>query len=385
MNNTHETINNAPYLCLFGIGVSLHDCCRQLVLSLGRKPDFMCDNDPEKWCREYLGIRCISPDELGQFGEEVVVVITVRKYEAIYSQLSALGISTVLVACFDQGYDVVRDIKRLSSYSFPPYVQGEAWPERSRRDRGGDWLILAGKWTFITGAARGIGRQIALEMARLGSHVILHSRLVEHTNELAESCSALGIEVRQIAAELSDSTQLEVMLDDLENCYPPIDILFNNAAISLPCGSGPWDISSQDYLTHFSVNTIAPIRICYRLIPPMIKRGFGRVINISSTIQKRPGEMAYACSKAALNKFVHDMAQSLEGTGVMMSLVCPGYVRSDMGGPAAPHPVQSVIPGALLGAVLDEEMNGRWFIAQDYAGLDLQAAIQKSKFYYNQE
>ena len=106
-----------------------------------------------------------------------------------------------------------------------------------------------------------------------------------------------------------------------------------------------------DYLKHYAVNTVAPIRICYRLIPPMIKRGFGRVINISSTIQKRPGEMAYACSKAALSKFVHDMAPGLEGTGVMMSLVCPGYVRSDMGGPNAPHRVESVIPGALLGAL----------------------------------
>ena len=93
--------------------------------------------------------------------------------------------------------------------------------------------------------------------------------------------------------------------------------------------------------------------------------------------------MAYACSKAALNKFVHDLAPSLEGTGVMMSLVCPGYVRSDMGGPNAPHPVESVIPGVLLGAVLDKDINGRWIIAQDYAGLDLATAKEKAKFYYN--
>jgi hypothetical protein len=56
-----------------------------------------------------------------------------------------------------------------------------------------------------------------------------------------------------------------------------------------------------------------------------------------------------------------------------------------MGGPDAPHPVESVIPGALLGALLDGDVNGRWFIAQDYAGLDLPAAMQKAKFYYGQE
>jgi hypothetical protein len=69
----------------------------------------------------------------------------------------------------------------------------------------------------------------------------------------------------------------------------------------------------------------------------------------------------------------------------MMSLVCPGYVRSGMGGPNAPHPVESVIPGALLGALLDGDINGRWFIAQDYAGLDLPTAMKKAKFYYGQE
>ena len=69
----------------------------------------------------------------------------------------------------------------------------------------------------------------------------------------------------------------------------------------------------------------------------------------------------------------------------MMSLACPGYVRSDMGGIDAPHPVESVIPGVLLGALLDEEVNGRWFIAQDYAGLDLAAAMDRARFYYNQE
>ena len=62
--------------------------------------------------------------------------------------------------------------------------------------------------------------------------------------------------------------------------------------------------------------------------------------------------MAYACSKAALNKFVYDYAPSLNGTGVMMSLADPGWLKTDMGGAAALHPVESVSPGILLGALL---------------------------------
>jgi 3-oxoacyl-[acyl-carrier protein] reductase len=371
--STHENrriLNNAQHICLFGVGVSLHDCYRQLVMAFGREPDFLCDNDPGKWGNEFLGIKCIAPDKLGQLGDQTVVVITIRKYEEIYRQLSNMGLKNIYVACFDQGYDIVGDIKRLGAEQMSGSSETFVSP-------------VKGKWTLITGAARGIGRQIAQEMARLGSNIIVHSRKISHTEEIVETCSETGVTVKPIAAELGNMSQLEEMLDILQNRFPAIDIVFNNAAISLPCGSDPWNISSQHYLAHYAVNAIAPIKICYRLIPPMIKRGFGRVINISSTIQRRPGEMAYGCSKAALNKFVHDLAPSLEGTGVMMSLVCPGYVRSDMGGPAAPHPIESVIPGALLGAVLDNNSNGRWFIAQDYTGLDLLAAMKKAKFYYN--
>ncbi|MEI6826587.1 MAG: SDR family NAD(P)-dependent oxidoreductase [Desulfuromonadales bacterium] len=368
----NNRLSNTKYLCLFGIGASLNDCYRQLLVSLNRKPDYLCDNDQGKWGQEFFGIKCLSPEELAKLGDEVAVVITVRRYEEIYRQLSDAEFKNVFVACFGQGYDIVDDIKRL---------------EVGQRTQSHEPIInpVQGRWTLITGSARGIGRQIALAMARVGSNVVLHSRQNTHTLELAESCAALGVEVKQIAADLGDSHQLEAMLDIMENSFPPIDVIYNNAAISLPCGADPWDISSQDYMTHFAVNAIAPIRICYRLTPPMVRRGFGRIINVSSTIQKRPGEMAYACSKAALNKFVHDLAPTLEGTGVMMSLVCPGYVRSDMGGPTAPHPVDSVIPGALLGAILDGNINGRWFIAQDYAGMDLQTAMNRASFYYSQE
>ncbi|MGA3113156.1 MAG: SDR family oxidoreductase [Syntrophobacteraceae bacterium] len=372
MENRRNRFYDAQYICLFGLGVQFRDCYRQLVLSLGREPDFLCDNAPEKWGHEFFGKRCISPAELCQLGGSIGVVITVRRYEEIHRQLCEMGLNNISVACFDRGYDVVHSIKELG-------IEQLASEKEFRED------LVKGKWTLVTGAARGVGRQIAMAMAKLGSNIIAHSRRIEHTAELVEACSALGVLAKPIAAELGNFAELEEMLENLEHLFPPIDIVFNNAAISLPCGSDPWNISSGDYLEHYAVNTIAPVRIGCRLIPPMIKRGFGRVVNISSTIQGRPGEMAYACSKAALSKFVHDMAPGLQGTGVAMSLVCPGYVRSDMGGPDAPHPVESVIPGALLGALLDGDINGRWFIAQDYAGLSLPSAMQKAKFYYGQE
>ena len=393
MTSSRGRLDGSQLLVLFGLGVQFQDCYRQLVLSLGRAPDLLCDNDPAKWGRSFFGIRCISPAELSELGGGTAVVITVRKYEALHRQLRELRLKDLFVACFDRGYDLVHDVKALDAGP-------EAWPSGSAvlsaepdvnrpervaqgRETGerNTALPVQGLWTLVTGASRGVGRQIALEMARLGSHVVVHSRQIGHTKELVAACAELGVQVVAVAAELDDLGALERMLDGLERSVPQIDIVFNNAAISHPCG-GPWSVSPSNYLQHYAVNAVAPILICNRLLPAMIRRGFGRVVNVSSTIQKRPGELAYACSKAALSKYVHDLAPSLEGTGVMMSLLCPGFVRSDMGGAGASHPVESVLPGALLGALMDGDVNGRWFIAQDYAGLELPQAIERARFYY---
>ena len=76
----------------------------------------------------------------------------------------------------------------------------------------------------------------------------------------------------------------------------------------------------------------------------------------------------YAASKAALDKFVRDTVGKLHGTGVTMNLLDPGWLRTDLGGPKAPNPVESVLPGALVPALVDDDMQGQWFSAQDYAG-----------------
>jgi NAD(P)-dependent dehydrogenase (short-subunit alcohol dehydrogenase family) len=372
MENRRNKFYDSRYLCLFGLGVQFQDCYRQLVLSLGREPDFLCDNAPDKWGREFFGKKCISPGELAELGDGAAIVITIRRYEDVYRQLREMGLSNISVACFDRGYDVVHSIKGLE-------IDQLASKEEFRGD------LVQGRWTLVTGASRGVGRQIALEMAKLGSNIIAHSRSVSHVKEVIDMCLAFGVQVVPVAAELSELAEVEAMLSHLEHLVPQIDIVFNNAAVSPPCPSGFWSLSHQDYLATFSVNTIAPIRICHRLIPSMIQRGFGRVINITSSIQRRPAAMAYACSKAALDKFVHDLAPSLQNTGVMIIMVDPGWLRTDLGGARAPHAVESVIPGVLLGALLDGDVSGRWFIAQDYAGLDLPTAMQKAKFYYSQQ
>lgn len=236
-------------------------------------------------------------------------------------------------------------------------------------------LDVKGKWALITGSSRGVGSHVVTSLAELGCNLVLHSRTKEHTAKLAESLRAKGIQVVTVAAELSDQSQVDAMLDEVLSTVPQIDILYNNAAVMTPWRENPWTTPAEDFRRSFEVNVIALARICNRLVPLMLGRQWGRVVNVSSGIMNEPQLTAYALSKAALDKYVRDFAPSLKGTGVMMNLLDPGWLRTDLGGPNAPNDPSSVIPGALVPALLDDGISGRFFRAQDYAGKTIAAAM----------
>lgn len=236
---------------------------------------------------------------------------------------------------------------------------------------------LQGKWSFVTGASRGVGAYLAKGLADLGSNLVLHSRDLAHTSDLAARLRVSGVTVVTVAAELSDPTQIDPLLDRVQ-AAAQIDILYNNAAIQVPKQAANWQTSVGDLRRSLEVNLISVIRICDRLAPPMQARGWGRIINLTSGIVDQPEQTAYAVSKAGVDKYVRDFAPKLQGTGVQMNLLDPGWLRTDLGGPNAPGHPASVLPGALIPALLDNGESGRFFRAQDYAGLSLAAALQKA-------
>lgn len=227
---------------------------------------------------------------------------------------------------------------------------------------------LKGKTALITGASRGVGRQIALELGRRGCSVILHSRTLSHTENLLSELQQLSTQVYQIDAELSDTVAVQSLYQRVIDNWGHIDILYNNAAIMTPYHSDIFITNAEEYLLSFKVNTIAPITLCNLFLPDMIKHNYGRIVNITSGIKDQPQLMAYAASKAALDKYVYDMAPHLKGTGVTMNLVDPGWLRTDLGGPNAPNAVESVIPGAIVPIVQSDDTCGKWFSAQEYVG-----------------
>ncbi len=230
---------------------------------------------------------------------------------------------------------------------------------------------IKGKWALVTGASRGIGRQVSLGLADYGCNVILHSRDLAHTGLLAAALSAKGVEVRQISAELGEPDQVETMLTQLLNEGPNVDILYNNAAIQIGYREDWLNVPTEEIRKSFEVNCTALIRICHRLIPGMIQRGWGRVINVTSGVKDQPQLIAYAVSKAAVDKFVLDTAEHLKDKGVLMNLMDPGWLRTDLGGSNAPGSVESVLPGALVPVLIDDGTVAKLFHAQDWAGKEI--------------
>ena len=164
---------------------------------------------------------------------------------------------------------------------------------------------------------------------------------------------------------------------DLVTCNPPYKV--NNAGFQIAYRTDYYNTPADDYEVSFNVNTIAPAMICYHFLPKMTERGFGRIVNTTSGIDKEPEQAGYSAAKAALDKITKDMASRLGGTGVAMNLTDPGWCRTDLGGPNAPNAPESAIPGVIIGAFVDDTVNGQIFHAQDFAGMILEEAVNSIK------
>ncbi len=238
---------------------------------------------------------------------------------------------------------------------------------------------VKGRWALITGASRGIGYLTALFMAEQGCNLVLHSRNLEHTQKVLDEVRAHGVEAYCVAAELANHDEVVAMLDEIEAKGTAIDIVFNNAAVQIAYRKDYWQTPIEDFDMSFRINFIAITTICYRLLPKMIERGFGRVINTTSGIKNEPEQAGYSASKAALDKYTIDLASKLDGTDVLINLTDPGWCRTDLGGSQAPNAPEDSLPGVAVGAFMDDKRSGRFFHASSFIGMSLQEAVEKAE------
>jgi short-subunit dehydrogenase len=228
-------------------------------------------------------------------------------------------------------------------------------------------IDIKNRWALITGASRGVGLRIATSLAEKGCRVILHSRDLSHTEILLNELNAAGHQVYEVDAELNSATDIEGLISQVNKITNnQLDILYNNAAI-MTTYRPVFEPTIEDYQTSFMVNCIAPAKLCDAFLPAMLARNWGRIVNVSSGIINEPELMPYSCSKAALDRYVRDMLPTLEGTNVLMNLLDPGWLRTDLGGEKADNHPDSVIPGAIIPITLTQNSgSGKLYHAQDY-------------------
>jgi len=229
---------------------------------------------------------------------------------------------------------------------------------------------LAGRWALVTGGSRGIGQQVALGLAQFDCNVVVHGRKREHARQTLGMLAEYPVETAVVAGDLSTKAGIGAVVRGVGKHSGHIDILYNNAAIQGDWQS-VWETPHSVWQDVFDVNVHALIALTNAFAPGMIERGYGRIINLSSGIKDVPSLAPYGVSKAAVDKYTDDLAAELRGTNVLVSALDPGWLRTDMGGQHADHDVTTVLPGALVPALLpDFGPNGKRFAAQDYEWSD---------------
>jgi short-subunit dehydrogenase len=211
-----------------------------------------------------------------------------------------------------------------------------------------DMQKLAGRNAIVTGASRGIGVYIARALAAQGVNLVLSARSLESIESLAAELVQTGIRAIAVRADVAIAAQREVLLQRAEAELGAIDVLVNNAGLEANAAFG--DFSASDIEQMIQVDLIAPMLLTRLLLPSMLQRKTGHVINIASLAGKSatPFNVPYSAAKGGLILFTHSLRAELRGTGVSTSVICPGFI-SDTGMFAEKERDHSVDVPALVG------------------------------------
>ncbi len=185
----------------------------------------------------------------------------------------------------------------------------------------------------VTGASSGLGRRFALDMAKSGAIVVGVARRQDLLAGLGEEIGRMAPGSSTVVCDVSDTDRFVSVLAEIENEHGRVDVLLNNAGMGPPRGAPP-DLAM--YRTVMATNYLAPVAGTLAVLPGMLERRRGVVVNVSSDSGRAPGphEAAYSASKAALSAFTESLSFDTEGRGVHLHVLYPGWVPTAMGNEA---------------------------------------------------
>lgn len=225
---------------------------------------------------------------------------------------------------------------------------------------------LTGKWALVTGSSRGIGQQIAIGLAQRGCNVIIHGRSLANTEATHQLLAEYDVQTHTVAGDLATDEGIQAIIQGVADGPGHVDILYNNAAI-MNTYTPIFEITMAEWQKTMQVNLFAMIQLCNAFAPGMQERKFGRIINLTSGIADQPHLAPYSVSKAAVDKYSRDLAVAVKDDNVLVNYLDPGWLKTDMGGPDAWEEVETVLPGALVPALLEDNgPTGRFYAAQDF-------------------
>jgi short-subunit dehydrogenase len=191
-------------------------------------------------------------------------------------------------------------------------------------------MPAAENWAIITGASSGIGRALALEFAAGGFNVFLTARNEAALAEVArECCDRYRIETEVVPADLSDPKATDRLIAALESEPRRYEVLVNNAGFGIHGDFASADIEENIRLLH--VQLTAALKLTRAVLPSMVSRGSGKILNVASvySFSPVPFQSVYSASKSFLLSFSSSLRNELSGTGVSVSVLCPGVTQTE--------------------------------------------------------
>jgi NAD(P)-dependent dehydrogenase (short-subunit alcohol dehydrogenase family) len=191
-------------------------------------------------------------------------------------------------------------------------------------------LGLDGKACAVTGAGSGIGREVARRLCAEGANALLVARSAEPLAEAARECELTGGRAEPLALDVTAPDAGDQILAAASASFGRLDVLVNNA------GTAKWrpleEVPDEDWQAAWELNVMAPLRAMRAVAPAMAARGWGRIVNVSSTAAKRPSALMpeYSVAKAAELSLSRLFADRYAGDGVLVNAVCPGPTKSQL-------------------------------------------------------